>query len=69
MKRYLVTVLEKQYYDIEVEAETEQEAINWVYGLSDETLKTFEAGSDVDVFVDSYMQSKLIGENNHVPSA
>ena len=69
MKRYLVTVLEKQYYDIEVEAETEQEAINWVYGLSDETLKTFEAGSDVEVFVDSYMQYKLERRNDHVPDA
>ena len=60
--RYLVTVLQKQYYDIEIEAETEQEAISQVYGLSDEALEGFKACSDVEVFVDSYMQYKLEGE-------
>jgi len=60
--RYLVTVLQKQYYDIEIEAETEQEAVNQACGLSDEALEGFKACSDVEVFVDSYMQYKLEGE-------
>ena len=57
--KYLVTILQKQYYDIEVEAESEAEAFSKGWEVPQEELEKVKPDYDTEVYVDPYIQYRL----------